>query len=663
MILEIGIDLGTTNTVVGYFENGKIEYLRFKRDEFLSSAILYKDGVVTVGDKALKKSISNSKNFIKSSKTFIGDNSKIWKIEDREFTPTDVASEVLKEIKKALDKKFSGLTEIKAVITVPAYFNSTQIDETKKAGENAGFSIKRIITEPVSAAIAYGFEDAINQKLFIIDIGGGTFDTAILKVTNKKFETLAIDGDRKLGGDNFDNHILEFLLKHIRKEKGVNLVSQNKSGLGEDDYNRAYQVLITESEKAKKELSESTKYDIDISNIFSGYNLITTLTRDDFEKISKFSIDKIERIISKTLTDIDIEVNDIDKVVLVGGSSKIPVVREFVTKLFGKKPFSDKPLDKLVAMGAVIVAQNEESVQIRDIISHSLGIELIDEKFSPILMKNQQYPLANTQLYTTVKDYQQFLDINVYEGEDEEDVNNNDFYGGFSLSNIEQAQAGVPQIEVTFQFDINRILKVTAKDLNTKSSVSENIEIDKGQKKKITPDVKPFDIALIIDVSTSMCGYPLDKAKEACDMMISDMIDLNTHKVGLVEFGCSGDKIADLSNDKNYLKNAILNISCHGSTDMADGIKVARKEVLKFATNTKLAIIVTDGYPNNSSDTNRQGDKIKSDTKLITIGIGSGVDEDFLKNLASSKKDYYSGSDFSELGNIFQKISSSLQIF
>ena len=156
----------------------------------------------------------------------MGDNEHIWEIEDRKFTPTDVAAEILKEIKKNLEKKFPGLSEIHAVITVPAYFKSTQIDETKKAGEMAGLIVKQIITEPVAAAIAYGFEDEVNQKLFIVDIGGGTFDTAILKVTNKDFETLAIDGDRKLGGDDFDKHILEFLLKHIRKEKGVNLSSQ-----------------------------------------------------------------------------------------------------------------------------------------------------------------------------------------------------------------------------------------------------------------------------------------------------------------------------------------------------------------------------------------------------------------------------------------------------
>ncbi len=661
MKLKIGIDLGTTNSVVSYFDNGNIEYLRFRNQEAISSVMLYKDGKITIGDMAKKKAVSNPNNFIKSSKTFMGDNSKTWEIEDKNFTPTDVATEILKEIKKVLVKKFSEVSTFIAVITVPAYFTSTQIDETKKAGEKAGFMIKQIITEPVSAAVAYGFEDELNQKLFIVDIGGGTFDTSILKVSNRDFETLAIDGDNKLGGDDFDNHILEYLLKHIRKDAGVNLASLEKSGIAQDEYIKAKQVLITKSEEIKKELSEYEEVEVEISNLLSGYNLSTKISRDKFEDISSITIDKIKRTIKKTLDDPQYNISDIDKVVLVGGSSKIPVVREFVTELFAKAPYSDKPLDKLVAMGAAIVAQDDNAVNIRDIISHSLGIELIYEKFSLILKKNQNYPISHTETYTTSMDFQESVDVNVFEGEDEDDVNNNEFYGGFSLENIEQASAGVPQIEVTFEFDKNRILKVTARDIRSGSSKSENIKIDKGVKKKITPDLKPFDIVLVIDVSGSMWGNPLDKAKEACSLMVSEMIDLSIHKVGLVEFGWNGQKLSNLSNNIYTLQTAINNMNINGNTNMSDGLKVARKEVLNIAKNTKLAILVTDGYPNSQSATEKQGDKIKFDTKLITIGIGGGVDSYFLQQLATSQNDYYSGSDFGELANIFQRISSSIQ--
>ena len=504
MKLEIGIDLGTTNSVVAFFENGAIQYLRFRNKESLTSTMLYQNGKTTIGEMAKRKSAIYPSNFIKSSKTFMGDNVKTWKIEDKEFTPTDVATEVLNEIAKELKKKFSDLTEVKAVITVPAYFTSTQIDETKKAGERAGFIIKQIVTEPVSAAVAYGFESQINQKLFIVDIGGGTFDTSILEVDNKTFNTLAIGGDNNLGGDDFDNHILEYLLKFIRKDKGINLASFEKSGLAEDDYRKAYQALINKAEEVKIELSEYDDVEIEIANLFSGYNLSTSITRAKFEEISSITIDKIKREIEKTLTEQGFSSSDIDKVVLVGGSARIPVVREFVTNLFGKNPYSDKPLDKLVAMGASIVAHDDNTVQIRDIISHSLGIELVNDKYSPILKKNSKYPLSNTQTYTTVMDYQANLDINVFEGEDEDDVNTNSFYGGFSLQNIEQAPAGIPQIEVTFEFDKNRILKVTAKDVRSGSNRSENIQIDKGEKKKITPDRMKAHIMFVLDTTGSM---------------------------------------------------------------------------------------------------------------------------------------------------------------
>ena len=658
--LQIGIDLGTTNSVVAYLENSSIEYLRFRNQESISSVMIYKNGKIIIGNMAKKKAVSNPRNFIKSSKTYMGDSNKSWSIENKNFTPTDVATEILKEIKKALDKKFSDVSKFIAVITVPAYFTSTQIDETKKAGERAGFTIKQIITEPVSAAVAYGFEDELNQKLFIIDIGGGTFDTSILKVSNKTFETLAIDGDNKLGGDDFDNHILEYLLKHIRKERGVNLASLEKSAIAEDEYIKAKQILINKSEDIKKELSEYEEVEIEISNLLSGYNLSTKISRAKFENISSITIEKIKRTIKKTLDDHQYNPSDIDKVVLVGGSSKIPVVRKFVTKLFGKAPYSDKPLDKLVAMGAVIVAQDDNAVTIRDIISHSLGIELIYERFSPILKKNQNYPISHTERYTTSMDFQESVDVNVFEGEDEDDINNNEFYGGFSLENIEQASAGIPQIEVTFEFDKNRILKVTAKDVRSGSSKSEDIEIDKGVKKKITPDVKPFDIALVIDVSWSMCGYPLEKAKEACDMMVSNMIDLNTHRVGLVEFDSYANTLSYLSNDIISLKNAILELSCKGGTDIADGLREARQEVLGRAKNSKIVILVTDG---GSSERPAiiEADKLKQgNSRVVAIGVGHGVNERLLKSIALTD-DYYQIDSIDDLSNIFQKISSSLQ--
>jgi len=479
MKVQVGIDLGTTNSVASYMNHGKIEYIKFRNKESIQSVAMYQNGKFIVGDKAKKKANLYPENYIKSSKTYMGDISKTWNIEDREFSATDIAKEILLEIKSAISKTISSATEIEVVITVPAYFTSSQIDETKKAGEAAGLIVKQIITEPVSAAIAYGFEDEINQKIFIVDIGGGTFDTAILEVKNQIFNTLSIGGYNNLGGDDFDLKILNILLNHVRKNEGVNLSSLSKSGLDNETYSKVYQSLLHKAEEAKVELSEHNKVEVSIANLFDNYNLELTITRLEFEESADDILYKIKKEINTTLEDANLNPNEINKVVLVGGSSRIPAIRDFIIEIFNTTPYSDKPLDKLVAMGAAIAATDENTVQINDIISHSLGIKIVNERFSPILIKNSKYPVSLAKTYTTTDDYQEIVNIAVYEGEDDS-IKNNKLYGGFELSDLEFAEKGVPQIEVTFEFDRNRILHVAARDLNTNSTNKQTIEINKG---------------------------------------------------------------------------------------------------------------------------------------------------------------------------------------
>ena len=479
MKAQVGIDLGTTNSVASYMNHGKIEYIKFRNKESIQSVAMYQNGKFIVGDKAKKKANLYPENYSKSSKTYMGDISKTWNIEGREFSATDIAKEILLEIKSAIGKTISNTTEIEVVITVPAYFTSSQIDETKKAGEAAGLIVKQIITEPVSAAIAYGFEDDINQKIFIVDIGGGTFDTAILEVKNQVFNTLSIGGYNNLGGDDFDLKILNILLNYVRKNEGVNLSSLSKSGLDNETYSKVYQSLLHKAEEAKVELSEHNKVEVSIANLFDNYNLELTITRLEFEESADDILYKIKKEINTTLEDANLNPNEINKVVLVGGSSRIPAIRDFIIDIFNTTPYSDKPLDKLVAIGAAIAATDENTVQINDIISHSLGIEIVNERFSPILIKNSKYPVSLAKTYTTTDDYQEIVNISVYEGEDDS-INNNKLYGGFELSDLEFAEKGVPQIEVTFEFDKNRILHVAARDLNTNSTNKQTIEINKG---------------------------------------------------------------------------------------------------------------------------------------------------------------------------------------
>ncbi|MDM8535981.1 Hsp70 family protein [Desulfobacterales bacterium HSG17] len=485
MGISVGIDLGTTNSACCALINGKFKFLKFRGKELLPSAILWQDGKLTVGEKARKKSVIYSDNFIKSSKTFMGNFKKKWTIEDRNFSTTDVASEILSHIKKAAEKYFETNQKITSVITVPAYFTANQINETKIAGENAGFIVKQIITEPVAAAIAYGFEDQINQKIFVVDIGGGTFDVSILEIDGNKYQTLAIEGDNKLGGDNFDEVILEMCFKKIRQTAGLDLSSMEKTALPKNDFLQARQRLIIESEIKKIELSEVENVEIEIPNLFNykekPYNFSLSLSRDEFQEEAKYLLNKIRRTIKKCIDDVSISSSDIDKVILVGGTSYMPIIQNYIKELFGQKPYSDMDLSKLVAMGAALVADNEnDTIKVRDIISHSLGIEIIGKEFARILYKNDNYPISKSEIFTTTVDYQENIDVRVFEGEDEKFVDNNEFYGNFILNEIERARAGSPQIEVSFMFDRSRDLHVIAKDLRTGSKKSKTIKIDKN---------------------------------------------------------------------------------------------------------------------------------------------------------------------------------------
>ena len=472
MKYSVGIDLGTTNSACCTMKNGKFEMIKLsRRNEILPSVLMYTiDGGIKVGEDAKKRANMNPNNYIKSSKTFMGDN-KIWNIDDESFSPTIVASELLKSINKSAKTFFKTEETISAVITVPAYFTSKQREETKKAGEMAGFKVEGIITEPVAAALAYGYEEDKDQTILVVDLGGGTFDVTILKIDNNKYNTLAIEGDSKLGGDNFDQVILNIFLKKIRTEFGIDLSRFENLGLDKLTYNKSLQILNEKAEEAKILLSQSEYVDISIPNFIPGKSLECSITREEFKSHSFVLLSKIRRTINNAIIDADIDADDIDKVILVGGSSNIPFIREIVREILDKEPYSNMDLSKIVAMGAALKANINETgiTDIEDITAHSLGIKVIGNKFSVIIPKGTSYPTSMTEVYTTTVDYQEVIDVSVYEGEDEL-VTNNKPYGGFKLSNIQNALKGIPKIDVTFEFDKNQILHVKAKDRVTGTS-------------------------------------------------------------------------------------------------------------------------------------------------------------------------------------------------
>lgn len=670
----IGIDLGTTNSVAATLKNGRYEYLKFNRDEeLLPSVLLLKDNKLTIGSRAKKRAVIYAENYISSAKTYMGEIKPRWSIEGREFNPTDVATEVLREIYKAARKFFDNDEPIQAVITTPAYFSGSQNAETEKAGVAAGFIVKQILAEPVAAALAYAYgENKSNEKIYVVDLGGGTFDISIIEnLGDNHFQTLMKGGDRKLGGDDFDAVLVGHMINHIRRDIGVDLSTVEKSGLDQASYSSARQNLQEKAEETKCVLSDAFTCEVNCLNLFpykgKGYNLEMTITRDTFLECAEDLIKRIQKLIKNSFNDLEFGKEDIDKVILVGGSCKMPFVRDFVTDFFGKKPYDNKDLSKLVSMGATLLACDESTDGIKfkvdDIIAHSMGIEVVGDKLAILLPKKTVYPCKNTQIFTTVRDNQDSVDINVYEGEDEDDIANDQFYGGFTVNDIQIARAGVPEIEVTFEYDASCILHISARDLCTGASGSKEIKIEVGnaKKKPEEPKVSAYDIVVLLDNSGSM-DSSMETAKNACRKLISDMIDMELHRVAFYTFESSIVKLSGLTHDKQKLLTSISGVRAMRSTNMAGAIDAAYSELYN-QPGVPLVILVTDGYPDSKDATSSAGKRLKNmGVQLACIGVGSGVDTAYLKGLASSRDDYYGIRSMSGLEGIFKTITSGLRL-
>ena len=485
-IMKIGIDLGTTNTVVGFYNRGKIEFLKYRGKEMLSSVLAYKNNKISIGEKALKIEVNYPHKIIRSSKTFMGNKDEVWEIEGEEFTPVIVATEILKYVKKELKNRFSDKEEFEAVITVPAYFETHQVEDTKRAAEDAGIKVKSVYTEPVAAAVSYGYDEEKDQNLFIIDIGGGTFDVAILEINENNFNVKVIEGDNHLGGDKFDEVLVNRIERQIKIKTRLDLSSKKVSGLEIDPYNRIKSRIRNIAERVKKELSEYEEVIIhDLTNLTENISIEEMkITRREFELYSKVFFNKIKETVDKALKQYG-DSDDIDKVVLVGGSSRIPKIREIINNKFGlNKTHCDKPVDKMVSEGAVYLVDpvrntgiQEKRIKVSDILSHSLGLAIGKdyEKFHPILKKGEEYPIEKSETFVTTVDYQKQIELMVYE-KVEDDEKENKLYEKIVITGLSLEKKGELKIKVTFKYDENRVLHITAKD--NKGSINEKLKVN-----------------------------------------------------------------------------------------------------------------------------------------------------------------------------------------
>lgn len=494
----IGIDLGTTNSCVAVMEGGQAKVIaNAEGGRTTPSVISYKDGERLVGVPAKRQAVTNPDKTLFSSKRFIGrqmkevgselktvpykivsgkDGKVAFEIDGKQISPEEAGAQILTKMKETAED-YLGQKVTGAVITVPAYFNDSQRQSTKDAGRIAGLDVKRIIPEPTAAALAYGLDKQNDKKIAVFDLGGGTFDVSVLEIGDGVFEVLATNGDTHLGGDDFDNVIIDWILEEFKKENGIDLRTDKM----------ALQRIKDAAEKAKVELSGTTSTEINqpfITMDASGpKHLALTLTRAKFESLASSLVDRLKEPCLKALKDSGLSKNDIGDVILVGGMSRMPAVQEAAKEIFGKEPNKGVNPDEVVAVGAAIqggvLAGDVKDVLLLDVIPLTLGIETMGGVMTPLVERNTTIPVQKKQTFSTAADNQPAVTIRVLQGE-RKMADDNKEIGRFDLSDIPPAARGTPQIEVAFDVDADGILHVSAKDMKTGKEQKIRIEAKSG---------------------------------------------------------------------------------------------------------------------------------------------------------------------------------------
>ncbi len=686
--VTIGIDLGTTNTLVCMERKGKPKCLKFYnigKDIILPSVVGVSDGKVFVGTGAESLEVTDPESVVRSAKSYMNDIKKNWTLCGKTYSPVDISTEILKAVREVAvdnavknDKSVSREDiEVEAVITVPAYFKNLETNLTKKAGENAGIKVKRIITEPMAAALTYINDNDVGseKKLLVIDLGGGTFDLSLLSYDEetKKYQTGKLGGERRLGGDDFDSLVLKELVNYACGDFGIDLTSEKTSGLDALTWRRMIAKLRSEAKTAKEYLSSHDEAHILIPGFYKGVDFETYISRDEFDDFCKGLYDRIEMKIINFLKESGITSEDIWRVVLVGGSCSIHYIQDMAKRLFTEdKIYYDSDMESPVAKGALLAASNLMEIP-PDILSHSLGIQIQGGKFEPMLHRSQLYPCSATKLFTTTSDNQASVSVNIFEtideGEDSSEVKNCSPYGFFELCDIQKAKKGEPQIEVTFSFDESRILTVSAIDKKTGSSAQ--IEL----KEAMTCDMPtvgsmPAMIYLLIDCSWSMSGGKLDKAKEASHQLVNNMIDFSRGtKMAIVEFKSTAKVVCSLTSDKTRLNGAICTLTEDGGTAFAEAIALAKHELTKLDSSApKYIISLTDGAPDSVQKTINEASAAKrAGISLINIGVGLDSNAKKLLTAVSSVRDdqtsyVYLIDDMNGLAETFKTIVGELAL-